>query len=383
VSFSRRRDLQAARTRARLGALCPSTALGERLEAAGLTPLPGEWLLDPAGADALGAPDRTAPVRPAAALRALAAADPGAGVDRDSRRRAASGAELGLDPGADRGARRLAGPELDRGPGVARDSRGRAAPAPEPDFGLDVNRGPRLPAEPAPGPDFGLDVNRGPRLPAEPGGEPLIAGPRAAARSLLAALSVRTLADPGRRGVAALAVVAVLACAVAGWSAWRARPRSEPVDAVQVSAGVLAGGSPSPAAQVVVAVAGAVRRPGLVRLPPGSRVADAVRAAGGVRPGTDLGTLNLARKLLDGELVTVGAIAPTAGSPAGAHGPLVDLNTATVGELDSLPGVGPVLAQRIVDYRTEHGPFATVDQLREVDGIGESRFGELRGRVTV
>ena len=366
MSFSRRRDLQAARTRARLGALCPSTALGERLEAAGLTPLPGEWLLDPAGADALGAPDRTAPVRPAAALRALAAADPGAGVDRDSRRRAASGAELRLDPGADRGARRLAGPELDRGPGVARDSRGRAAPDPEP--------------------DFGLDVNRGPRLPAEPGGEPPIAGPRAAARSLLAALSVRTLADPGRRGVAALAVVAVLACAVAGWSAWRARPRSEPVDAVQVSAGVLAGGSPSPAAQVVVAVAGAVRRPGLVRLPPGSRVADAVRAAGGVRPGTDLGTLNLARKLLDGELVTVGAIAPTAGSPAGtagAHGPLVDLNTATVGELDSLPGVGPVLAQRIVDYRTEHGPFATVDQLREVDGIGESRFGELRGRVTV
>jgi competence protein ComEA len=180
--------------------------------------------------------------------------------------------------------------------------------------------------------------------------------------------------------------VAVLACAVAGWSAWRARPRPETVEAVQVSAGLPVSGSPSPAAVVVVAVAGAVRRPGLVRLPSGARVADAVAAAGGVRPGTDLGTLNLARRLVDGELVTVGGVAPAAGSPpgtAGAHGALVDLNTATVGELDSLPGVGPVLAQRIVDHRTQHGPFATVDQLREVDGIGESRFAELRNRVTV
>jgi competence protein ComEA len=204
-------------------------------------------------------------------------------------------------------------------------------------------------------------------------------------------LSVRTLADPGRRGVAALAVVALLACVVAGWSAWRARPRPEPVDAVRVSTEVppsAGSASPSSAGEVVVAVAGAVRRPGLVRLPLGARVADAVEAAGGVRPGTDLGSLNLARKLVDGELVTVGAAAPAPGAAAGpgtdaAHGPLVDLNTATVAELDSLPGVGPVLAQRIVDYRTQHGPFATVDQLREVDGIGESRFGELRGRVTV
>jgi competence protein ComEA len=211
-------------------------------------------------------------------------------------------------------------------------------------------------------------------------------GRRDGLRGLLGAVSARTLADPGRRGVAALAVVAVLACVVAGWSAWRARPRPEPVRAVQVSAGVLGGPSPSPATEVVVAVAGAVRRPGLVRLPPGSRVADAVEAAGGVRPGTDLGALNLARRLVDGELVTVGAVGPGAGGPpgiAGARGPLVDLNTATVSELDSLPGVGPVLAQRIVDHRTQHGPFVTVDQLREVDGIGDSRFNELRGRVTV
>jgi competence protein ComEA len=121
-----------------------------------------------------------------------------------------------------------------------------------------------------------------------------------------------------------------------------------------------------------------VQRPGLVELPAGSRVADALAAAGGALPETDLSTLNLARKVTDGELITVGV--PT---PSGGPGAPLNLNTATVAELEALPGVGPVLAQRIVDYRDEHGGFRTVDELNDVPGIGEATFRELEPRVAV
>ncbi|MCH0565445.1 ComEA family DNA-binding protein [Streptomyces sp. MUM 2J] len=144
-------------------------------------------------------------------------------------------------------------------------------------------------------------------------------------------------------------------------------------------------------AEIVVDVAGKVRRPGIHRLPAGSRVADALDAAGGVRPGTDLTGLNRARFLADGEQVIVGAPAPVTGTGAGTPpgGPMVPavpvapvpLNTATVDQLDTLPGVGPVLARHIVDYRTRHGGFRSVDELREVNGIGERRFADLRNLV--
>jgi competence protein ComEA len=189
--------------------------------------------------------------------------------------------------------------------------------------------------------------------------------------------------DPGRRGVVAIAVVALFAATVAGVVAWRARPETIPVPTPLPDT---ASGSPASAPVVVVAVAGKVRRPGLVRLPVGSRVADAITAAGGLLPGADMGLINLARKLVDGELIAVGVTSPgaPAGAPTGAgQGSLLDLNTATVAQLDGLPGVGQVLAQRLVDYRTAHGGFRSVDQLREVDGIGESRFQKLRQLVTV
>jgi competence protein ComEA len=120
-------------------------------------------------------------------------------------------------------------------------------------------------------------------------------------------------------------------------------------------------------------------------------VIDALRAAGGPLPGADLQTLNLARKLTDGELVAVGVPGPAPaagadpGGAGGAGGPTgpVDLNTATLAELDTLPGVGPVLAQRILDWRTAHGQFASVDQLADVPGIGESRMAQLRDLVRV
>ena len=146
----------------------------------------------------------------------------------------------------------------------------------------------------------------------------------------------------------------------------------------------------------MVSVSGKVRRPGLVEVPAGSRVADVLDAAGGALPGTDLAGLNLARRVVDGEQVAVAvppapdaAAAPLGAAPAaGAAGPAapvgkVDLNSATVAQLDVLPGVGPVTAQRILEWRTRNGRFARVEQLREVDGIGERRFAQLRELVTV
>ncbi|WP_197358627.1 ComEA family DNA-binding protein, partial [Streptomyces clavuligerus] len=141
----------------------------------------------------------------------------------------------------------------------------------------------------------------------------------------------------------------------------------------------------------VIDVSGKVRRPGVLRLPTGSRVADALAAAGGVVRGTDVTGLNRARVLTDGEHVVVGAPPPPPQPPG--HGPVVggvggaqptaplSLATATVEQLDALPGVGPVLARHIVDHRTRHGGFRSVDQLREVRGIGDRRFADLRPLV--
>ncbi|MFF0251874.1 helix-hairpin-helix domain-containing protein [Micromonospora zamorensis] len=197
--------------------------------------------------------------------------------------------------------------------------------------------------------------------------------------------------DPGRRGVRALAVVAVVVVlGAAGW-AWRSRPQSEPVaPLVSVAASAAPADDPSTSGsgELVVAVAGKVRKPGLVRLPAGSRLADAVQAAGGALPGVDVALLNPARKVTDGELIVVGVTpppapaGPAAGEAAPAVGPL-NLNTATLAQLDALPGVGPVLAQRILTHRDQHGGFKAVGDLRQVDGIGDARYEQLKDLVTV
>jgi competence protein ComEA len=139
---------------------------------------------------------------------------------------------------------------------------------------------------------------------------------------------------------------------------------------------------------VVVDVAGKVRRPGIVRLPAGSRVQDAIRRAGGPRPGVTLTSLNLARQLVDGEQVLVGqpvvpGVAPNAVAGSPAAGALVNLNAAGLSELDTLPGVGPVTAQKILDWRTEHGSFTSVDELLEVDGIGDKTLADIAPHVTL
>ncbi len=145
--------------------------------------------------------------------------------------------------------------------------------------------------------------------------------------------------------------------------------------------------SAAPATSIVVSVVGRVVSPGLVTLPEGARVADALREAGGPVDGVDLSALNLARKLGDGEQIYVGVPAPPGMDPVAASaGPAgvpakVDLNTATLAALDTLPGVGPVTAQRIVDWRTTNGRFDSVEQLREIEGIGPSRFAKLKDQV--
>jgi competence protein ComEA len=205
--------------------------------------------------------------------------------------------------------------------------------------------------------------------------------------------------DPGRAGARSLWVAGLVAALLlAGWT-WLERPTVEPAPAVEPTEKAVSdepaatmppvGEASEVSAAVVVSVVGLVVRPGLVTLPAGSRVADAVAAAGGMLPEADPGSVNLAAVVADGAQIAVGvpgaATGPAGrGAPAGGGpGGRVDLNAATASDLDALPGIGPVLAQRIVDHRTSHGPFRSVDQLDDVPGIGPAIAAELADLVTV
>jgi competence protein ComEA len=149
-------------------------------------------------------------------------------------------------------------------------------------------------------------------------------------------------------------------------------------------------GSSTATGSVTVDVSGRVRHPGVATLPVGSRVVDAVRKAGGARRRVDLNGLNLARVLVDGEQILVGRDAPGGGIAAGVSssapdptGGLVNLNSATAEQLDTLPGVGPVTAQKILEWRSANGAFSSVDELLEVDGIGEKTLADLAPHVTL
>lgn len=243
--------------------------------------------------------------------------------------------------------------------------------------------------------------------------------------------------DPGMPGLRALVAAGLLAAIVTGILAWRSRPVAEPIAppipaaAVQDlrpaadsaggpgaapgpasharpdpadgagpgatayvagSAGAVAATPGSPA-RVVVYVTGKVRDPGVYVLASGSRVADAIEAAGGLRKGAKPGGINLARRLTDGEQIVAGSPVTAGMGPASGAAPgsapgmpgagVVNLNTATAEQLDALPGIGGVIAQRIVDYRDAHGGFQSVDQLKEVPGIGDRKFAEMRDKVSV
>jgi competence protein ComEA len=200
-------------------------------------------------------------------------------------------------------------------------------------------------------------------------------------------------------GAAQLAVVALLVLAGLGVAAWWVLGGSEEVAAppprpttelvsLTASPASPASSAPGGGGSVTVDVAGKVRRPGIAVLDAGSRVVDALEAAGGARDGVDLTDLNLARVLVDGEQILVGVAPPTgvAATMSGGTSPvatLVNINTADQVALESLPDVGPVTAQSILAWRSEHGAFTSVDQLLDVDGIGEATLAKLAPFVTL
>jgi competence protein ComEA len=203
--------------------------------------------------------------------------------------------------------------------------------------------------------------------------------------------SVNSL-DFDRRTLAILA--AVLAAAVGLTAFFTRTPSPQPAGAVAASptpvlmpspvASVRP--SPSPSGEVVVEVVGKVHRPSVVTLPAGSRVQDALEAVGGARPGVDTSDQNLARVLTDGEQIRIGlepAPAQAQGPPTAQPGGVVDLNTASLEALQTIPGVGPVIAARIVTYREQNGGFRAVEELLEVSGIGEVTFAQMQPMVTV
>ena len=216
-----------------------------------------------------------------------------------------------------------------------------------------------------------------------------------------------------RSAVRGLVLLVAIAVAFAGWWWWAGRPREAVAAPTLVSAGQpLSGGSapattaPAPsvtgpttrgaaagatpggsAGEVIVHVVGQVRHPGLVTLKQGSRVADAVAAAGGVTRPRAADSVNLARVLVDGEQVVVGfaaqAVAGVLGISPSKAGGLVNLNSADAATFEGLPGVGPVLAERIVQWRLSNGPFRSVDELGEVAGIGDAILAQLKPLVAV
>jgi competence protein ComEA len=212
-----------------------------------------------------------------------------------------------------------------------------------------------------------------------------------------------------RRELIGLVVAAVVVVSGAGFWYVRSLPSQVRVESAGgespgsgfgASPGPGASATPSatvPAGPVVVHVAGWVVHPGVYELPGGSRVVDALDQAGGAKPGADLRSINLAAVLVDGEQVLVakadgggtsgvsGGGGAGSGGSGGSGGPgeLVNINTATFDQLLGLPGVGEVLAQRILDYRTEHGPFGSVDELLNVSGIGEAKLADIMPKVTV
>lgn len=215
-------------------------------------------------------------------------------------------------------------------------------------------------------------------------------------------------ADPGRAGVIALAAVGIIAVLATVFTLMRDKPppissaKLPPVEMVS-TATPKPGAAPKPDGPVVVSVVGLVHKPGLVTLDAGARIADALTAAGGTVDGADLIGLNMARRVNDGEQIIVGIAAvpgqpsamgssstgdsgtvPPANAPTGspsAAGGSVDLNAATVDELDTLPGIGPVTAAAIIAWRDANGRFTSVDQLGDVDGIGPARLEKLRRLV--
>ena len=201
-------------------------------------------------------------------------------------------------------------------------------------------------------------------------------------------MSFRERLDSLSRGEIA-GLIVVLVAVLGGAGLWYARSLPKPVTiaesgprAAQVSS------SPSPSLSVIVDVAGAVRQPGVFEFVEGDRVIDAIERAGGPLPKADLGLLNLAAPLADGTQILVPKTGPAVAGVPGGTAPgtssgLININSASATELEALSGIGEVLAATIVEYRDQNGPFASVEDLMDVSGIGPATLEEIRDQVTV
>lgn len=181
-----------------------------------------------------------------------------------------------------------------------------------------------------------------------------------------------------------LLVLLVLVVAALGGTVYglRAQESGETLDA---------GTAPEQTQQLVVYVTGAVQQPGVVNVPQGARIADAIEACGGLLPTADSAKINMAKELSDGQQVRVPekagqtAAGPVAGgkNSSGTEGGLVNINTADAQQLDTLPGVGPAMAQRIIEYREQNGGFQQVEDLKKIKGIGEAKFSKLKDKICI
>jgi competence protein ComEA len=203
-------------------------------------------------------------------------------------------------------------------------------------------------------------------------------------------MSFRDRLDMLSRGEIA-GLIVVLVAMLGGAGLWYARSLPKPVTIAESGPGAAqhVSSSPSPSVTLIVDVAGAVHQPGVYEFAEGDRVIDAIERAGGSLPKAELSLLNLAAPLADGTQILVPKAGPPGvsgvpgGTTPGSSGGLINVNTASATELETLSGIGEVLAATIIEYRTQNGPFASVEDLMDVSGIGPATLDEIRDQVTV
>lgn len=183
-----------------------------------------------------------------------------------------------------------------------------------------------------------------------------------------------------------LLIIFALSVGIAGFYFFNSRPSMQPALVQDLNAGAIQEKVLENPVNLIINVAGKVNNPGVYQLPQGSRVIDAIKAAGNQRKGVDISDINLARLLVDGEQILVGYAKPSAGKNSvkkiTSDNPL-DLNRATIAQLDTLPGIGPVTAQRIIDYRTKVGRINSVEELKKISGLGGAKFEEIKSLLRV